>query len=129
MKKMEAQSRTGPVAGQPHASVQKTGTPVKPKSPCRRFRFLFRVVGRPARRHPFSLHFLLGVVINIILFTPAILPAQQQKWDGNRTTPVHLIPLKDELDQPIIPTETNPLPFSSRYTWAPCPVSETVRKA
>jgi hypothetical protein len=50
-----------------------------------------------------------------------------QKWDGNRTTPVHLIPLKDELDQPIIPTETNPLPFSSRFTCAPCHVYETIR--
>ena len=78
--------------------------------------------------HPFSLYFLLGVVINIILFTPAIFPAQQQKWDGNRTTPVHLIPLKDELDQPIVPTETNPLPFSSRFTCAPCHIYETIRK-
>jgi hypothetical protein len=53
---------------------------------------------------------------------------QPQKWDGNRTTPVHLIPLKDELDQPIIPTETNPLPFSSRYTCLPCHEYETIRK-
>jgi hypothetical protein len=128
MKMQKGQPRTGPVAGQPHASVQKTGIPVKRKFPCWRFRFLFRVVGRPARRHPFSLHFLLGAVINIVLSTPTILPAQQQKWDGNRTTPVHLIPLKDELDQPIVPTETNPLPFSSRYTCAPCHVYETVRK-
>ncbi len=51
-----------------------------------------------------------------------------QKWDGNRTTPVHLIPLKDELDEPIIPTETNPLPFSSRFTCAPCHIYETIRK-
>jgi hypothetical protein len=53
--------------------------------------------------------------------------AQPQKWDGNRTTPVHLIPLKDELDQPIIPTGSYPLPFSSRYTCAPCHDYETIR--
>lgn len=41
-------------------------------------------------------------------------------WDGSRTTPVHLIPLKDRFDQPIIPTETNPLPFSARFSCAPC---------
>jgi hypothetical protein len=60
------------------------------------------------------------------------LAAQQQqapqKWDGNRTTPVHLIPLKDELDQPIVPTETNPLPFSSRFTCAPCHIYETIQR-
>ncbi|MEW5900179.1 MAG: hypothetical protein AB1715_01815 [Acidobacteriota bacterium] len=33
---------------------------------------------------------------------------------------MHLIPLKDELDQQIIPTESNPLPYSTRYTCAPC---------
>ncbi|NOR15586.1 MAG: hypothetical protein GQ544_07780, partial [Candidatus Aminicenantes bacterium] len=41
-------------------------------------------------------------------------------WDGSRSVPVHLLPLKDEFDQTIIPTETYPLPFSTRYTCAPC---------
>lgn len=41
-------------------------------------------------------------------------------WDGNRATPVHQIPLKDEFDQIVIPTESYPLPFSSRYTCEPC---------
>ena len=156
MKNREAQPQTGPVAGQPHASVQKTGIPVKRKFPCRRFRFLFRVVGHPARRHPFSLH-LLGsrakkkaeekakpsriasaalylsavIGISVLLLAGPVEAGQQQqpqKWDGNRTTPVHLIPLKDELDQPIIPTETNPLPFSSRFTCAPCHIYETIQK-
>ncbi len=44
----------------------------------------------------------------------------QKTWDGNRTTPVHIIPLKDEFDQPIVPTESNPLPFSSRFSCEPC---------
>ncbi len=43
-----------------------------------------------------------------------------QAWDGNRTTPAHLIPLKDEDDEPIIPTELRPMPFSSRFTCGPC---------
>jgi hypothetical protein len=42
------------------------------------------------------------------------------QWNGSETVPVHLIPLKDEYDQPIIPTEGNSLPFSSRFTCAPC---------
>jgi hypothetical protein len=54
--------------------------------------------------------------------------AQMQKtWDGNRTTPVHLIPLKDEFDQQIIPTEMNPLPFSSRFSCEPCHDYDIIR--
>lgn len=45
---------------------------------------------------------------------------KNQVWDGSQTVPVHLIPLKDEFNQPIIPSESYPLPFSSRYTCAPC---------
>jgi len=41
-------------------------------------------------------------------------------WDGSRVTPVHQIPLKDEFNQLIVPTESNPLPYSSRYTCEPC---------
>ncbi|MDD8026125.1 MAG: hypothetical protein PHI34_06410 [Acidobacteriota bacterium] len=43
-----------------------------------------------------------------------------QKWAGSRVSPVHQIPLKDGLNQDIVPTETNPLPFSARFTCAPC---------
>jgi hypothetical protein len=45
---------------------------------------------------------------------------KQQVWDGSQTTPVHRLPLKDEFDQPILPTESYSLPYSSRYTCAPC---------
>lgn len=48
-------------------------------------------------------------------------------WDGNRTTPAHLIPLRDENDEPIIPTETNPLPYSARTTCGPCHDYKTIR--
>ena len=47
-------------------------------------------------------------------------PKRKPQWSGSETVPVHLIGLKDEFNQPIIPTEVNPLPFSSRFTCAPC---------
>jgi hypothetical protein len=43
-----------------------------------------------------------------------------QPWDGSRTTAVHMIQLKDEFDQLVIPTESYPLPYSTKYTCAPC---------
>jgi hypothetical protein len=108
---------------------------------------------RPAQTDPFSLHFLkkaqirkqyvkakpstvdpawrrpfaLALVFLLISLSGTAQEAPPQKWDGNRTTPVHLIPLKDEFDQPIVPTETNPLPFSSRFSCAPCHVYETIQ--
>ncbi|MFC2167974.1 hypothetical protein ACFLRW_03240 [Acidobacteriota bacterium] len=42
------------------------------------------------------------------------------QWDGSETVPVHIIPLKDEFEQTVIPSEKNSLPFSSRFTCAPC---------
>lgn len=41
---------------------------------------------------------------------------------------MHQIPLKDELNQPIVPTESNPLPFSARYTCAPCHHYDVIKK-
>jgi hypothetical protein len=52
---------------------------------------------------------------------------QKQTWDGSLTTPVHLIPLKDEFDQPILPSESYRLPFSHRFTCAPCHDYQTVQ--
>jgi hypothetical protein len=46
--------------------------------------------------------------------------AKHAVWDGNRTLPVHLLPLRDENDEPIIPTETDPMPYSARFTCGPC---------
>ncbi len=48
-------------------------------------------------------------------------------WDGNRTLPVHLLPLRDENDEPIIPTETDPLPYSARFTCGPCHDYDTIK--
>jgi hypothetical protein len=51
-----------------------------------------------------------------------------RKWDGSRVTPVHRIPLKDEFNQPIVPTESYPLPFSSRYTCEPCHEYDVIKQ-
>ena len=53
---------------------------------------------------------------------------QHLKWDGSRTSPVHKIPLKDELNQDILPGETYPLPYSARYTCAPCHDYDQIRR-
>ncbi|MFW6129197.1 MAG: hypothetical protein ACOC6P_03000 [Candidatus Aminicenantaceae bacterium] len=52
----------------------------------------------------------------------------QNPWDGNRTVPVHKIPLKDEFDQIIVPNREYALPFSSRNTCAPCHDYSTIEK-
>jgi len=52
---------------------------------------------------------------------------KQTVWDGNRTIPAHLIPLRDENDEPVIPTETGPLPYSARFTCGPCHDYDTIR--
>lgn len=57
----------------------------------------------------------------------AVQDAKKAAWDGNRTTPAHLIPLRDENDEPIIPTETNPLPYSARFTCGPCHDYKTIQ--
>ncbi len=53
---------------------------------------------------------------------------KQAQWTGSRTSPVHRIPLKDELNQDIIPSEPNPLPFSSRHSCAPCHTYSVIEK-
>ena len=75
----------------------------------------------------------LGLFVLSVLATvssAAFGSSQDQKlkpWDGNRTTPAHLIPLRDELNEPIIPTEPDPLPYSARYTCGPCHEYKTVQ--
>ncbi|MFW6139832.1 MAG: hypothetical protein ACOC5S_00575 [Acidobacteriota bacterium] len=59
----------------------------------------------------------------LFLFQISYPSTQQEKkviWDGHRTVPVHNILLKDEFDEKIIPTESYPLPYSNKYTCAPC---------
>lgn len=55
---------------------------------------------------------------------PAPKPAA---WDGHRTIPTHLLPLRNENDEPIIPTEAEPLPYSARYTCGPCHDYKTIQ--
>jgi len=72
-----------------------------------------------------------GAALAAVLALAAAAPAQtaapaapqNQKhvvWDGNRTLPAHFIPLRDENDELIVPTETGPLPYSARFTCGPC---------
>ena len=49
-------------------------------------------------------------------------------WDGSFSVAVHRIPLKDQFDETIIPTESYPLPYSARYTCAPCHDYNVVQK-
>ncbi len=51
---------------------------------------------------------------------------KQHTWDGSQSTPVHLLPLKDEFDLAILPTESYRLPYSTRFTCAPCHDYETI---
>ena len=53
--------------------------------------------------------------------------AKRPAWSGDRTVPAHLLPLRDENDEPIVPTETDPLPYSARFTCGPCHDYDTVR--
>jgi hypothetical protein len=74
---------------------------------------------------------VLTVFLAVALSCAAVAGApddKPSKWDGSRVSPVHKIPLKDELDQEIVPSESYPLPFSARFTCAPCHDYDRVRK-
>ena len=72
----------------------------------------------------------LSVVLSVVLACVASAAADDKipAWDGSRVSPVHRIPLKDELDQEIVPSESYPLPFSARFTCAPCHDYDIIRK-
>lgn len=53
--------------------------------------------------------------------------APQHTWKGSRTTPVHLLQLRDENDQIIVPKEPYPLPLSQRNTCGPCHEYQTIK--
>jgi len=73
---------------------------------------------------------ILFIIIGIGIsgFLGADFIQTKNDWDGNRTSPVHIIPLKDELDEKIIPTESYPLPYSTRFSCAPCHDYEDIRQ-
>ncbi|MDH5742095.1 MAG: cytochrome c3 family protein [Candidatus Aminicenantes bacterium] len=76
------------------------------------------------KTHCFGIIFPIICLAFFSIGTLSFLKAQEnqkiQPWDGSRTTAVHLIQLKDEFDQLVIPSEAYPLPYSTRYTCAPC---------
>ena len=59
----------------------------------------------------------------LFLFSGLLSPQEKKTltpWDGSFSVPVHRIPLKDQFDENIIPGEPYPLPYSTRFTCAPC---------
>jgi hypothetical protein len=58
--------------------------------------------------------------LGLTLFLPAQTAQEKTTWDGSRTTAVHWLQLKDEFDQIIVPTDSYALPYSSKFTCAPC---------
>jgi hypothetical protein len=63
---------------------------------------------------------ILSILASLIFSGAAVASNDPSKWAGSRISPVHQIPLRDETNQLIIPTETSPLPFSARFSCAPC---------
>ncbi|MDI6850105.1 MAG: hypothetical protein QME69_09985 [Candidatus Saccharicenans sp.] len=45
---------------------------------------------------------------------------EKKEWSGSQLSPLHRIPLNDELNQKIVPAAPDGLPFSSRYSCEPC---------
>jgi hypothetical protein len=64
----------------------------------------------------------------LLAIVPGAAEDQHLKWDGSRTAPVHRIPLKDELNQQIFPADSYPLPFSNRFSCAPCHDYDQIRQ-
>jgi len=122
--------RSEAIAGGPRqtravaASVRKSGPP-RNDVLCHRevlttAKAVERAVATPFHRRAFVAATFLAACLMIGANLAAGKSSNPQKWDGSRISPVHQIPLKDEFNQPIVPTESNPLPFSARYTCAPC---------
>ncbi len=68
------------------------------------------------------------IVVAVVAAGVASASNDQTKWAGSRISPVHQIPLKDELNQAIVPTESNPLPFSARFSCAPCHDYDVIKR-
>jgi hypothetical protein len=66
--------------------------------------------------------------MGLTLLLPARTPQEKTAWDGSRTTAVHWLQLKDELDQIILPSDSYALPYSAKFTCAPCHDYDTIGK-
>lgn len=55
-------------------------------------------------------------------------PQKPHSWDGSQTTAVHWLQLKDEFDQLVLPSESYALPYSARYSCAPCHDYSVIRQ-
>jgi hypothetical protein len=81
-----------------------------------------RAFGRIARP-------VLGLLVLGLCAAAAAAENQKLKpWDGNRTTPAHFIPLRDENNGLIVPTDIDPMPYSARFTCGPCHDYKTIQR-
>lgn len=71
-------------------------------------------------RFPRSIIATAGLLLSLAVFLSPQEKKPSTTWDGSFSVPAHRIPLKDQFDENIIPTEPYPLPYSTRYTCAPC---------
>lgn len=72
------------------------------------------------RQTSFLVMMAVFLLLGVSLFMPAQTTQEKTAWDGSRTTAVHWLQLKDEFDQLIVPTDSYALPYSAKYTCAPC---------
>jgi hypothetical protein len=81
-------------------------------------------------KHKLSLFWIKTAVFlcfGIGLLISAQTTQEKTAWDGSRTTAVHWLQLKDEFDQIIVPSDSYALPYSARYTCAPCHDYSTIQ--
>jgi hypothetical protein len=76
--------------------------------------------------YSFLLIFVFGLGFSICL--SAQTDQNKSAWDGSRTTAVHWLQLKDEFDQLIVPADSYAMPYSARYTCAPCHDYNTIQE-
>jgi hypothetical protein len=85
---------------------------------------------RPGHRTVRPAPGLLFLCALALAFYPARARAADQKakpWDGDRSGPAHLVPLRDETNALITPYDVDPMPFSARFTCGPCHDYATVQ--
>ncbi len=66
--------------------------------------------------------------LGLSLFLLAQKTDKKTTWDGSRTTAVHWLQLKDEFDQIIVSSDSYALPYSSKFTCAPCHDYSTIQE-
>ena len=75
-----------------------------------------------------QLNFFVGVVgcLGALAAGGAWAGGEGHQWDGNQSTPVHLLPMVDEDGFRILPGYKEPMPFSARTTCGTCHDYDTI---